>query len=138
MKIKVFILILTLIILGLGAALITRNKQAADEHSKDVALMDQTSNELVHTTRDLNDQKQVNLTLEKDMSARKAEILQLSNNLSQTTEKLTKTEADLKSAMEEAAKRDQKIADLESQNEALDKQKDALDKKALDLEGQIA
>jgi chromosome segregation ATPase len=138
MKTKVPIIILVLIALALGAALITRNKQAADEHKEDLAKISQASNELVTTTANLNEQKQVNLNLEKDAEGHKTQILQLSNDLSQTTEKLTKTQADLKAAMEDAAKRDQKIAELENQNEALDKQKDALDKKALDLESKIA
>jgi|HubBroStandDraft_6_1064221.scaffolds.fasta_scaffold501633_2 chromosome segregation ATPase len=130
MKTKVALIIVILIALALGAALITRNKQAADEHKKDLDLITLHSNQLVETTSKLDEQKQVNISLEKDMTARKAEVTQLSNDLSQTTEKLNKTEADLKSAMEEAAKRDAKIAELESQKEALDKQ-------AVDLRGSI-
>jgi chromosome segregation ATPase len=138
MKTKVLTIILVLVVLALGGALITRNKQAADQHKEDQAKIDQFSNELVTATGNLNEQKQVNLNLEKDVTSRKTEVTQLSNDLSQATEKLTKTEADLKTAMEDAAKRDAKIAELENQNEALDKQKDALDKKAIDLEAQIA
>lgn len=138
MKTKLPIIILGLVVIALGVALITRNKQAADEHKEDMAKISQASNELVTTTANLNEQKQVNLNLEKDATARKTEVLQLSNDLSQTTEKLTKAQADLKTAMEDAAKRDQKISELEGKNEELDKQKDALDKKAVDLEGKIA
>ena len=138
MKTKVPFIILGLVVVALGIALITRNKQAADQHKDDQAKIDQFSNELSTTTGNLNEQKQVNLNLEKDVAARKDEVTQLSNNLSQTSEKLTKAQADLKAAMEDAAKRDQKIAELENQNEALDTQKDALDKKAVDLETKIA
>ena len=121
MKTKVALIILILIALALGAGLITRNKQAAEEHQKDVAEVITYSNREVQITAKLDEQKQVNLDLEKDITARKADIAQLSNDLSTTTEKLTKTEADLKSAMEEQAKRDQKISELENKNEALDK-----------------
>ena len=89
------------------------------------------------TTSKLDEQKQVNLTLEKDVAARKTEVTQLSNDLSQTVEKLTKTEADLKSAMEEAAKRDAKIAELENQKEALDTQTEDLKGSLAQLESKI-
>src|SRR5258708_32476422 len=115
MKIKVALIILVVVCVGLGLGLISRNKQAAEEHQKDLDVIATHSNQLVETTVKLDEQKQVNLKYEKDLSERKADMAKLSNDLAQTSESLGKTETALKTALEETAKRDAKIAELESQ-----------------------
>src|SRR3954463_13946997 len=130
MKIKVALLVLVLVCVGLGLALVSRNKQAAEENQKDVDVILYHSNQWAETSAKLEEQKQVNFKYEKDLTDRKAEISKLSNDLTQTTDNLTKTEAALKTALEEGAKRDTKITELENQKETLDKQ-------AIDLKSNI-
>src|SRR6267378_4090207 len=138
MKTKVALIIFILASVGLGVALIFRNQEAAEQHTKDVEVSVDLSNRWSETSIKLEEERQVHLSLEKDVAARKADIASLSNLLAQTTETLTNTEASLKTSMEETAKRDAKIADLEKQNEVLDKQADDLKSSIGKLEGQIS
>jgi chromosome segregation ATPase len=138
MKTKVALIIFILVSVGLGVALIFRNQEAAEQHTKDVEVSKDLSNRWSETSIKLEEERQVHLSLEKDVAARKADIANLSNVLAQTTETLTNTEASLKTSMEETAKRDTKIADLEKQNEVLDKQADDLKGSIGKLEGQIS
>ncbi|MDB6023174.1 MAG: hypothetical protein JWQ04_3031 [Pedosphaera sp.] len=130
MKTKVAFIILALIAIGLGIGLISLKNQAAKQHEDDVATILVHSNQVTDVTTKLEEQKQVNLTLQQDLATRKEEYTKLSNVLSQTTESLTKTEAELKAQKEETAKRDTRITELEGQNATLDKQ-------AVDLKGSI-
>lgn len=138
MKTKVALIVLILVCAGLGIALISRNKQAMEQHQQDVDRVVYHSNQLVETSGKLDEAKQVNLNLEKDLAERKTNIAKLSNELTQTTENLSKTEAALKAALEETAKRDAKISELENQNQALDKQAVDLKSSIGNLENQIA
>ncbi|WP_040550916.1 hypothetical protein [Pedosphaera parvula] len=138
MKTKVALIVLLLGCVGLGVALVSRNKQAAEQHQQDTESILEKSNHWVETSLKLEEQKQVSLNLEKDLAARKSDISKLSNDLTQTGENLNKTEAALKSALEETAKRDAKIAELESQKETLDKQAVDLKSSISGLENQIA
>jgi chromosome segregation ATPase len=130
MKTKVFLIFLVLIAVGLCIGLVSIKQTAESEHKKDVDTILYQSNQWTETSAKLEEQKQVNLTLEKDVATRKDENTKLSNDLSQATESLTKTEAELKAQKDETAKRDAKITELQSQNEALDKQ-------TLDLKGSL-
>jgi chromosome segregation ATPase len=138
MKTKVAFIVLILACAGLGIALISRNKQAMEQHQQDVERVVYHSNQLVETSGKLDEVKQVNLNLEKDLAERKTNIARLSNELTQTSESLNKTEAALKAALEETAKRDVKISELENQNQALDKQAVDLKSSIGNLENQIA
>ena len=138
MKTTVALIVLLLACVGLGVALVTRNKQAAEQHQHDNEVILYHSNQLVDANSKLEEQRQVNSNLEKDLSARKADISKLSTDLTQTGESLSKTEAALKAALEETAKRDAKIAELESQKETLDKQAVDLKSSISGLENKIA
>jgi chromosome segregation ATPase len=138
MKTKVAFIVLILACVALGIALISRNKQAMEQHQQDVERVVYHSNQLVETSGKLDEVKQVNLNLEKDLAERKTNISKLSNELTQTSESLNKTEAALKAALEETAKRDVKISELENQNQALDKQAVDLRSSIGNLENQIA
>src|SRR5713101_5575921 len=98
MKIKVTLVILILVAVGLGVGLISGNKRAAEEHKKDVETIMYHSNQWSETSAKLDEQKQVNLSLESDIAARKTDIAKLSNDLAQTSQTLTKTEAELQTA----------------------------------------
>jgi len=122
MKTKMGYIILVLICVVLVGILIYNNKQAADQAKSDQASILTLSNNWLETNTKLEDYKQVNLTLEGELTKSKTEGASLSNNLNQVSANLTRTEAELKAAREEMAKRDAKIAELETQKEALDKQ----------------
>src|SRR5207249_1744064 len=101
----------------------------------------QLSNDVVHTQDQLNEQKKVNDTLEKNLETRTTEAQGLSNKLETVTTTLTRTEQEAKAAAEQAkdqiAKRDAKIADLEGQNDDLSKKMTDLNTSITSLESQI-
>src|ERR1700730_15742441 len=101
MKTKVGLIILIVICLGLGIALLQRNKQAAEEHQQDLNAILDHSNHWVQASAKLHEQEQVNLALQKDMGDRKTDISKLSNELSQASESINKSAksvADLQAA----------------------------------------
>ena len=134
MKNRIGVIVLLIIGLGLGIAFITVKKQASDQRREDAETIGALSNKWLKTTADLDDQRQVNATLEKDLDSQKKVFEQalgeLTNNFSQVSSNLSQTEASLKANQEELARRDAKIGELEAQNQALDK-------KALDLSNAI-
>src|SRR5260221_5877496 len=129
MKNRLAIIVLGLLCLGLAIAVFTVRNNAVEQKRTDVESILGFSNKGMEFSSKLEDQKQVNAEMEKDLDLRKRTLLDLTNeftsvssNLSETAANLQKTEASLKSSQEEVAKRDTKITELESQNQALDKQ----------------
>ena len=129
MKNRLAIIVLGLLCLGLAIAIFTVRNNAVEQKRTDGESILGFSNKWVETSGKLEDQKQVNAVMEKDLDVRKKTLLDLTNefttvssNLSETASTLAKTEASLKSSQEELAKRDAKIGELETQNQALDKQ----------------
>ena len=145
MKVKIAIVILILVCLGLGVALITEQRHRADEKKKsDDIIADQTSR-LQDTSKKLEDQKVVNMTLEGDLKTRAAELGSLSNTLGKVIADLEKSDAQskataeqLRTAQAELAKKDQKINELETERTLLGKQMDQLTNSIFDLEKLIA
>jgi chromosome segregation ATPase len=142
MKNKIGILLLALLSIVLLIVLLATRKQAAEQKSKDADTILTFSNKWDDTVTKLNDQKQVNATLEKDMENQKKmydqAILDLTNKYTQTADSLAKTEVSLKASQEEVAKRDARIAELESMNQALDKKSVDLSAAITNLTAQIA
>lgn len=120
MKTMIGVIILAVLCLGLGVALFTTKKQATEEKKKDVEIISTLSNKWGETSGKLEEQKQVNLSLEKDVESRKQQFSQLTNKYSEVAGALVKTEDFLKASKEDVAKRDVKIAELEQQNKDLD------------------
>jgi chromosome segregation ATPase len=132
-RIGVVILVLVLVCIGLGIALVAIKKQAGDQLHEAAITNNVLSTRLIEANDQLDRQKQVNADLYADREKRLKELDALTNRyvaslttLAQVSNDLAKTELALKTSQEETAKRDAKIADLESQNQALDK-------KAVDL-----
>ncbi len=128
-RIGVVVLFLVLACVGLGIALIVIKQQASDQQRDFVVKSGALSNDLVQTREQFERQKQRNAELESDGDKRKKEFdaladnySKLTANLSQVSNTLTTTEAALKASQAETAKRDTRIAELETQNQALDKQ----------------
>ena len=130
MKNQLGIIILILICVGLIVGLVVSQKKATTLHKEDTMAILDKSNQLVQTTTDLEDVRKVNTELNKDLDARKSELLAMTNQLTEVSGNLTKTEESLKTTQEqmtkELAERDAKIAELTTQNLALDQ-------RALDL-----
>lgn len=126
MKNLIGIIILAALCIGLGVALFSSKKKAEEQHTKDADTILNHSNQLVKTSRDLEEQRQVNIMLTNDLGAARAEYLNLTNKFTETVVALNQTEASLKASQNAVAERDQKIAALETQNRELDE-------KAIDL-----
>jgi septal ring factor EnvC (AmiA/AmiB activator) len=129
MKNRIGLILLAVICLGLGIALVMVKKQATEQQARDTEKIGRYSNEWVYTTKKLDEQTQVTAEYEKELGSQKKAFSELTNNFSRVSANLTEvsanlstTEASLKASQEEVAKRDAKIADLETQNQALDKQ----------------
>ena len=120
MKNLIGVIILAVVCVGLAVVLIVTKRQAHEEKIKDTDTIFTLSNQWVETSGKLDEQKQVNLSLEKDVESRKAKFAELTNKFSDLADVLTKTEASLKLTKDEVAKRDAQINDLEKQNHDLD------------------
>jgi chromosome segregation ATPase len=127
MKNPIVAIILAVVCVGLAVVLISTKKGADTQKLKDSDTIFDLSNKVDRTTSDLNEQKQVNLSLEQTNAARRTEIAALaskltavSGTLSEVSTTLDQTKATLKTTEEEVAKRNAKIAELESQNASLD------------------
>jgi len=145
MKAKIAIIILIVVTLGLGVALVTEQRKHAQERKdRDDEIASQSQN-LQKTTQNLEEQKQVNMTLMSNVKLRDDDLKTLSNNLSKVINDLEKTDAQakataeqLRTAQAELAKKDQKIGELEGERLALGKQMDQLTNSIGELEKLIA
>jgi len=136
------IILVVVLCVCLGVALFQTKKQATVEKQKDAETISTLSNKWVETDSKLNEQKQVSLSLEKDVEARKQALSQLTNKYTEVSGALVMTEATLKQTVQiskdEIARRDAKIADLEKQNQDLDLRAADLSASITNLTGQIA
>lgn len=145
MKSKIAVVILVLVCLGMGVALVTeQRKHSREKQERDEQIALQSQN-LEKTHKDLEEQKQVNMSLEGDLKSRGEDLKTLSNNLSKVSTDLEKSDAQAKAAAEqlrvaqvELAKKDQKIAELDTEIANRGKQMDQLTNSITDLEKQIA
>ena len=142
MKGKTGIVVLVVVSVALGVGLLVRHAKAVDEQRKAEARIKTLSDDVVHTQDQLNEQKNVNDTLEKNIETITTEALGLSNKLESVSTTLARTEQEAKTAAEQArdqiAKRDAKIADLEGRNDDLTKKMADLNTSITGLESQIA
>src|ERR1051326_6648966 len=142
MKGKTGIVVLVVLCIALGVGLLIRHAKAVQQQQDAEAKIMTLSNQWVKTESDLNDQRKVNSTLEQTLETKTSEAQGLSNKLDNLTATLAKTEAEAKSAAQQAkdeiAKRDARIADLEGKNDDLTKQMTDLNTSINNLETQIA
>lgn len=132
---KPLIIALIVVCLMLSIGLWVRHNSAVKQRNEDVAKILQLSNQVVQATAEINEAKQVNTSLESSLTQQADTAKRLSNNLSQTTAMLAKTEADAKKAAQQAA---EEAAKLEKRIEELEGQRDDLTKRMTDLNGQIS
>lgn len=137
MKNLIGVIVLAGICVGLAVVLLTTKKQAAEEKRKDTETIYDLSNKVVKATDDLSEQRQVNILLTNDLAMRAAEILSLTNKIVEVATALSKTEETLKAEQLELAKRDAKIAELETTNQQLDQKAVGLSLQITNLNLQI-
>lgn len=145
MKNKTGLILLAVACLALVILLFVHRKQAAEQRQADTQTILNISNQWTDTSFKLEEQKQVNVALMKDLERTNAYIAALTNNLTQTTASLAKTADDLeaarksvKAAEDEIAKRDARISELEAQNLNLDKRAGELTNAIAGLNAKIA
>lgn len=134
--------LLALVCLLLGAGWIYRHYLASTEKKKDVETIKHYSNEWIQTSQKLEEQKLVNLSLERDYTSQAEELKHYSNNLANVSANLAKTQADAKAAAETAKdelhKRDLRISELENERDGMTRKMNELTNSISNLEAQIA
>jgi len=146
---NVLIVFLLLLAAGFGIGLIVLNNKSKEEKQINVAHITRLSNEVVQVQEKLQDQQQVNLSLEDNLALLKKEIADVTgklgateNQLAATKATLAQTEAEAKAAAEaaaaEIAKRDARINELEGQKDDLTRRMVELNVNLESLEKQIA
>ena len=122
--------ILILACAGLVIALVMTQKNIDDQRKQKDATIMEFSNDLVNANDELNDLRQVNLTLTNDLSASRQEIVALSNQVLTISDNLSNSDTQLKSAEDQ-------ISSLEAQNQALDEREAALTNTIISLNAKI-
>ena len=132
---KAAIVVLMICTLGLGGGLLWRHTQAIKQQKDDFEVKLRLTNTLEETKGKLDELEQLSMVLQTNLTVKSYELSSTSNNLMKVAADLEKTRKEAQAAADaaraEMAKRDQRIADLENQNDALDKQ-------AIDLKSAIS
>jgi len=123
-------LVLIVLCVGLVVGLVLTRQHASRQKSEDEAAIGNYSNKWVETSASLDQQRQVNTSLEGDLKQQRDSYVDLTNAYTRLSSNLDQTTATLKSTQDTLAQRDSKINDLESQNHELDQ-------RALDLSSAI-
>jgi DNA repair exonuclease SbcCD ATPase subunit len=139
------IILLGVLCVALAVALMVVKKQTTEQLREDVEKITTYSNRVVKTTSDLDEERQLNATLYKDLDSQKKTLVELTNNYallsanySQVTNSLAATETSLKTSEGELKKRDTRITELEGQNQELDKRAGELSLALTNLTAQIS
>lgn len=142
MNTKVAAIILLIVSLGLAFGWYARHTQATEDNERNLVEKEALTNEIREVTNDLEEQKLVNLSLEKDLDNRTAELRTYSNNLARVTATLVQTQTTAKAAEEaskaEILRKDVEIAKLEADRDGLSKQMTELNSSIGNLESEIA
>jgi len=120
MKSQTGTIVLILVCVALVLALIWSQKHAVDQKNTADISIGTYSNKWVETSASLDQQRQVNTTLESDLKGQRDAFGALTNAYTQVSSNLDQTQSSLKAAQDGIAQRDSKINDLETQNQALD------------------
>lgn len=129
--------VLAVVCVALVIALVTAKKQAGEQKQKDAQTISTLSNQLSDITRKLEDQRQVNLELEKRIESEKQEYAALTNRYAEIAASLAKANESLQLTQEEVRKREARIAELETQNASLDARAAELSQQITNLTVQI-
>jgi chromosome segregation ATPase len=139
---KAILAVLAVVVAGLCWALYDTRTNARDRREADALVIGDYSNRWVEIRALFEEQQRVNTSLNSTLDVRNAELHATRGRLSDVSATLARTEAekaaDKKKADEEIARRDGKIASLESRNDDLGKQMVELNTSIEGLEQQIA
>jgi len=139
---KIAAIILALLCLLLGAGLTYRHNTAVKEKTEGTAKITYFSNQWVSVSKDLNEAKMVNLSLERDFATQSEELKTYSNNLVSLNANFAKSQADAKAAAdtakEQVRQRDNRISELESEKDGMTRKMNDLTNSISGLETQIA
>ena len=145
MKNTIGLAVLAVVAIGLAVTLFITKRNATDQNTRAQDTILNLSNSWESTSAELASQKSVNAALEKDLTAKKQETVELTNklvsvraDLAKTESNLAKTESALATTREEVVKRDTRITELETANAELDKQADSLSQSITNLTELIA
>ena len=119
---RIPIIILALLAIGLGVAMISVRNAASKRQQEDADRIGTYSNKFNKVSTDLDEQRQVTAMLEKDLDSQKKAFGELTNNFSQISADLVKTEGSLKLTEEQVKQQETKINELETQKRTLDEQ----------------
>lgn len=111
--------ILILACAGLVIALVVTQKHIDAQREKDAEAILDFSNQVVAANDELNDLRQVNLTLTNDLNSSREQLLVLSNQVLSISDSLSNSDTQLKAAQDQ-------ITALQSQNQSLDQQAEEL------------
>lgn len=127
---KAAIIVLIVLSVGLSGGLFLRHNEAVKVEKKQTVAVLEFSNRLDHTSKNLEEQVQVNATLQGTLEERKKDLSDTSNNLVRVSADLIRTKSEAQAAAEaakvELAQRDQRINELETQRSDLTKKMDDL------------
>jgi chromosome segregation ATPase len=139
---KVAIVILIALSLGLGVALLYRHNQAVKTQRYDLAEKAALTNKLNETQEKLEEQERIAMYLQTNLTLTTQERDAISNHLIKVNSDLARTQQDAQAAAEaakaEMAKREARIAELETQGNDLTKKIDGLNVAMANLSKQIA
>src|SRR4051812_596571 len=138
---RALVAILILLCVGLGAGWFYRHSVAVKTEKQDSETITQLSTKVSDTERKLAEQSAVNVTLEKDLTARTKQLTETSNTLVSVTANLAKVREEAQMAATNAAadiaKRDARINELETQRDDLTKRMTDLNTQINGLDSQI-
>ena len=138
MKIKVAIIVLAVAALGLVVALFATKKSAEDQHSSDVVVITDFSNQLVDANVNVKDLRQANLELTNDLAVARTQALDFSNALNSANSTIEDIKLTLLKAEIQITNLNGQVTDLEVQNKALDKRAGELTNTIAHLNERIA
>jgi chromosome segregation ATPase len=115
------IVVLILTCAALIAALQWNRKQASHRQQADEVNLDTYSNKWVETIASLEQQRQINASLENDLRKQQQEFTRLTNAFARLSTRLEETATALRIARDDLTRRDARIVDLETQNAALNR-----------------
>jgi predicted nucleic acid-binding Zn-ribbon protein len=137
MKSKIGLILLALVAVVLAGTLLWTKQQAEKRQDQDASTILDFSNQWTKASLDVDELRQVNLTLNRDLATNQAVLTDLSNTLTTVSETVTNTRAALQSAQDEITSQSTRITDLQAQNQELDAKAKRLTDQALELTNTI-
>ena len=138
MNTKTGMVILVAVCVGLVIVLFATKKQGDEARKKDADAMLDFSNQLTIATANLDELRQVNLMLTNDLAASQQQILSLSNSFAEASNILADTTFSLQNAQNQITNLNERLTDLQAQNQVLDERANSLSNVVAGLDAQIA